>query len=432
MEKIRINDKSLAFEGVAVVLMLLLSIIISFYILSDFSAASGFLSVTSVLLLGSLYIIFHQNKYQTFRKSNKQNRIEVYRKCIYYISRRNGILYIKYDVKKNIFIRLSDDADAPIHEIPLDFWFNNFHPEDIEKGKELLNKMHSQQVNTFHTEYRYRYPDVYNWFSIDVAAYEYEKNHLPLNYICMVHNIEKEKREIANIMQLRNEAEAANKMKTAFIESLNHEIRTPLNAIQGFSELILNNQLTDADAAIYKNIIHNNIQILLDIANESINISLIESGFMKVNPTPFQLRPFLEELVESFRLRLRKGVVLNINGTDNILVQTDKLLLQSIVSCLVMNANKFTQEGSITISYRKEKCKLIISVADTGIGIAIEDQERIFARFEKVDSFTSGIGLGLSLAQSMVKKMGGEIGVVSSLGHGSTFWISIPKTCLEL
>lgn len=363
--------------------------------------------------------------------SKSEERLMLVRKKMAYISKFNGVMIIQYDVKRDIFIRLDDIGENPEHDIPLDKWRKLVYPKDKTITEKLLSVLQKHEVDQYTTEYRYKFPTNYTWFKVTATAYERDSEGLILNYICLVQDINERKKETDKIQRLREKAEAANHMKTLFIEHLSHEIRTPLNSILGFSDLITN-KITDEECNIFKNLIASNTQMLLNIVNDSINLSLIEAGFVTTKNEWFDFTAFFSYLHQSLSILINKNLEFNCLYNDHILIYSDKTLIHEILNVFIMNANKFTPSGSITMSYQTEKDGIRISVTDTGIGIKKQDQQRIFNRFEKLDPFTQGLGLGLTLCHSISKKIHGRIGVKSELGKGSTFWLRIPcETQLE-
>lgn len=354
-----------------------------------------------------------------------QKELTLFRKKVSYISSRNGIMFVQFDIKRDIFVRLDDRGETPEHDIPLDYWMRMIHPKDVAIASLLLQVLREHQKEEYHTEYRYKFPLKHSWFAVDAAIYERDADNHPISYMCICRNVDREKNEIKRINQLRAKAEAANRMKTLFIEHLSHEIRTPLNSILGFSEMI-SNDLSDDECFTYKNIINTNSQLLLKIVNDSINTSLIEAGFITVRNRWFSMKQLSCDLIQSLRVLVKKDLNFGCKMTSDTMICSDDRLIHEVLNSLVINASKFTPEGSITVDYYPKDNGIYISVTDTGIGIRKADQRRIFNRFEKLDDFTQGLGLGLSLCRSIVKMMKGKIGVISELGKGSTFWFWIP------
>lgn len=222
-------------------------------------------------------------------------------------------------------------------------------------------------------------------------------------------------------------AQEADKMKNAFIANMSHEIRTPLNAIVGFSRLI-----TETDNASeqqeYLTIIENNSELLLQLINDILDFSKIESGTLNYNVSCIDLKDICQEVYISQSLKMTSDVALLYNGDmlPSVKLQTDVQRIEQVLLNLLSNAIKCTNQGFVSLSYELEGDFVRISVTDTGIGISEDKLKRVFERFVKLDEFRQGTGLGLSICKMIVEKLGGEIGVKSRVGQGSTFWFTLP------
>lgn len=222
-------------------------------------------------------------------------------------------------------------------------------------------------------------------------------------------------------------AQEADKMKNAFIANMSHEIRTPLNAIVGFSRLI-----TETDNASeqqeYLTIIENNSDLLLQLINDILDFAKIESGNLNYNISCIDLKDICHEVYISQSLKMTSDVALLYNGDmlPSVKLQTDAQRLEQVLLNLLSNAIKCTNQGFVSLSYELEDDFVRVSVTDTGIGIAENKIESVFKRFVKLDEFRQGTGLGLSICKMIIEKLGGEIGVTSKLGKGSTFWFTLP------
>lgn len=222
-------------------------------------------------------------------------------------------------------------------------------------------------------------------------------------------------------------AQEADKMKNAFIANMSHEIRTPLNAIVGFSRLI-----TETDNASeqqeYLTIIENNSDLLLQLINDILDFAKIESGTLNYNMSSVDLKDICHEVYVSQSLKMTSDVALLFNADllPPVRLQTDVQRIEQVLLNLLSNAIKCTNQGFISLSYELEDEFVKVSVTDTGIGIAKEKQASVFERFVKLDEFRQGTGLGLSICKMIIEKLGGEIGLKSQLGKGSTFWFTLP------
>lgn len=227
-------------------------------------------------------------------------------------------------------------------------------------------------------------------------------------------------------------AQEADKMKNAFIANMSHEIRTPLNAIVGFSRLI-----TETDNASeqqeYLTIINNNSDLLLQLINDILDFAKIESGTLNYNMSWVDLKDVCQEVYISQSLKMTSDVALLYNGDmlPSVRLRTDTQRIEQVLLNLLSNAIKCTNLGFVSLSYEIEGDFVRVSVTDTGIGIDKEKQASVFERFVKLDDFRQGTGLGLSICKMIIEKLGGEIGLRSELGKGSTFWFTLPLAVPE-
>lgn len=227
-------------------------------------------------------------------------------------------------------------------------------------------------------------------------------------------------------------AQEADKMKNAFIANMSHEIRTPLNAIVGFSRLI-NETDNASEQQEYLTIINNNSDLLLQLINDILDFAKIESGTLNYNLSWVDLKDVCQEVYISQSLKMTSDVALLYNGDmlPSVRLRTDTQRIEQVLLNLLSNAIKCTNQGFVSLSYEVEGDFVRVSVTDTGIGIDKEKQASVFERFVKLDDFRQGTGLGLSICKMIIEKLGGEIGLRSELGKGSTFWFTLPLAVPE-
>lgn len=226
-------------------------------------------------------------------------------------------------------------------------------------------------------------------------------------------------------------ARQSNELKTAFLANMSHEIRTPLNAIVGFSTLLA--EMDDVEERKqYVDIITSNNNILLQLINDILDLSKIEANTLEFIYSDVDINILLQELTQQARLLVHSDR-LTIRFDEMLphcIIRTEKTRLTQVLTNFINNALKFTVEGSISIGYRPTNDntdKLYFYVSDTGRGIEPEKQHTIFDRFVKLNAFTQGTGLGLSICQTIIHRLGGQIGVTSEVGVGSTFWFTIGR-----
>lgn len=224
----------------------------------------------------------------------------------------------------------------------------------------------------------------------------------------------------------KDRAEESNRLKSAFLANMSHEIRTPLNAIVGFSTLISESEDKE-EIKEFAKIIHANNELLLNLINDILDMSKIEAGILDFLYTEVEINELIQTLWRSYRFKIKEGVEFRTElPAESYIIHTERNRLSQVLANFINNACKYTFEGMITIGYEIRKDDIYFFVTDTGKGIAEENISRVFERFAKLDSFTQGTGLGLSICELIIKHLGGEIGVESSVGKGSTFWCTVP------
>lgn len=233
------------------------------------------------------------------------------------------------------------------------------------------------------------------------------------------------------------QAEAAAKAKSMFLATMSHEIRTPLNGVLGMAELLKKTYLAEKQQDYLNTMVHSG-QTLMNIVNDILDFSKIEAGELTLNKVDFNPNTIIDHSTRLYSKAAEdKGIELIISplaGLETTLVGDVDRLIQ-VMSNLVSNAIKFTDKGEVITSAHifdetDEGCRLRFTVTDTGIGIAKDKQQDLFVSFKQLESFSTrkqgGTGLGLAISKQLVELMGGEIGVESAPGTGSSFWFEIP------
>ena len=230
------------------------------------------------------------------------------------------------------------------------------------------------------------------------------------------------------LIQAKEKAEESDRLKSAFLANMSHEIRTPLNAIVGFSSLLAETDEVEL-RHVYMSLVQENNELLLNLISDILDISKIEAGMIDLVMGRVDVPQLCREVIATFSHKKRDTAV-ELRFDENspqIVIDADKNRIMQVLSNFLTNALKFTTKGSITLSYSLEdESQVRFCVTDTGKGIPDEQKHEIFNRFVKLDSFVQGAGLGLSICQSLVNRMGGKIGVESREWEGSCFWFTHP------
>ena len=279
------------------------------------------------------------------------------------------------------------------------------------------------------------YPKEAVYINLPVSFFEQYKKEILMTVVLLLvvvsavgYYIHILKRAHQRMKEAQLKAEEANRLKSAFLANMSHEIRTPLNAIVGFSNLL--SMVEDKEEMLeYAGIIETNTELLLQLINDILDMSKIESGMYDFHVTQVDANQLMSEVEQVARLRIRTDEV-SLSFAERLpqcVFHTDKNRLIQVLTNLVVNAIKFTSQGEIQIGYRLQDAHtLYFYVSDTGCGMSAEQCEHVFERFVKYNTFIQGTGLGLSICKMIIEKLGGEIGVQSESGKGSVFWFTLP------
>ena len=305
--------------------------------------------------------------------------------------------------------------------------YRHFHPDDRALLIRFLDDARKELTTQLSKEMRVLREDgTYTWTHVNLLVKKYAPQDRIIEIISINYDITELKRTEEMLVKARDKAEASDRLKSAFLANMSHEIRTPLNAIVGFSSLLTSTE-SAAEKELYNSLIGHNNKLLLNLINDVIDLSKIESGYLELRPDWVNLTELLDESVAEYVHQVPSGVELLTNyPAHDSLVELDSLRIKQILSNFLSNALKNTATGHVEVFYEVDHQSVRIGVKDTGRGIPQNMLEKIFERFEKLDSFAQGAGLGLSICKLIVEKMNGRVLVDSQLGIGTTFVIELP------
>ena len=308
------------------------------------------------------------------------------------------------------------------------------HPEELGHIRSLFDAALTGRNQNTRMSFRQRNADGhYEWWEYRTSVLSGLTSDEPYSILGVCQSIQRYKSTEEELTIARDKALQADKLKSAFLANMSHEIRTPLNAIVGFSDLLSDTSaFTDEEVSQFIATINKNCSLLLALINDILDLSRIESGTMDFQFARHSLPLLLKNVHDSQQLNMPPGVELKLEipaGSKKYMV-TDNVRLQQVVNNLINNAAKFTISGSITVGYAEDESGYTsLFVEDTGKGISQDGLDHIFERFYKVDNFTQGAGLGLSICQTIVMRLNGTICVTSEVGKGTRFTVRIPDVC---
>ena len=327
--------------------------------------------------------------------------------------------------QKSWYRNVGEADEAPLSDI---FGtYRHFHPDDRTLLIRFLDDARKGLTTKLSKEMRVLREDgTYTWTHVNLLVKKYAPQDRIIEIISINYDITELKRTEEMLVKARDKAEASDRLKSAFLANMSHEIRTPLNAIVGFSSLLTSTE-NAAEKELYNSLIGHNNKLLLNLINDVIDLSKIESGYLELRPDWVNLTELLDESVAEYVHQVPSGVELLTNyPAHDSLVELDSLRIKQILSNFLSNALKNTTTGHVEVFYEVDHQSVRIGVKDTGRGIPQNMLEKIFERFEKLDSFAQGAGLGLPICKLIVEKMNGRILVDSQLGIGTTFIIELP------
>ena len=376
------------------------------------------------------YLLINADKTETTVAYNKIQEFESHFELIDDYAK---VGYANYDLlneqgyaQRSWYKNLGEKTETPLSEII--GTYNHLHPDDRTIMLDFLQNVKRGLAHKLSREVRVLKEDgSFMWTHVNIIVERYMPEQNIIEIICINYDITQLKKTEAMLIQAKEKAEEADRLKSAFLANMSHEIRTPLNAIIGFSNILATAE-EEQEKQEYINIIESNNTLLLQLISDILDLSKIEAGTLDFSYSNVELNDILSEIESVVRYRTETSGIQLIahKGLPSCPIKTEKNRLMQVLNNLLNNASKFTSQGSITFGYELCGRELYFYVKDTGCGIPADKVNSIFGRFVKLNSFVQGTGLGLSICQTIVEHMGGRIGVESEEGKGSTFWFTIP------
>lgn len=341
--------------------------------------------------------------------------------------------------RKGVFIDFYAPATKELYKAPSDFLGKTL--QEVFPFS-FINDIYSSMDdifnsnNVFTIEYELEMPDGIHYNEARFVPIDNE--HL----LTLVRDITDNKLVEKELISAKEKAQESDRLKSAFLANMSHEIRTPMHAILGFSKLLEDESITQADKLNFISIINRSGEELLTLINDIIDISKIDSNLLEISKSTFNLNHLIDNLMitfESEKQRLDKSDIKFVleKGLENkyALIVSDKIRLTQVINNLISNALKFTLKGTIKFGYRHDGKYLMFYVEDTGKGIAEENLSLIFERFRQEDESNErnygGAGLGLPISKGFIELLGGKIWVESEEGKGSKFFFTLPYEFIE-
>ncbi|WP_091916035.1 sensor histidine kinase [Prevotella aff. ruminicola Tc2-24] len=344
--------------------------------------------------------------------------------CTWHIDAASRTLTIESDFREG------QDNYVPAPDTPVEIIMAMVGRADRQRVRVALDDLCTGRSTSYHEQYQVKtsIAGLTYWEESYGTVVERDEEGNPSRILGATMRIDRRKQLEEALISARNKAEESDRLKTAFLANMGHEIRTPLNAIVGFADVLpMVDNAEDRNHLIRE--IQNNNQKLLRVIDGLVSMSKVEAEGQSLVRSQTELNALLRRIADHTAPVVDRTAV--VVATEfpyaELMLTTDVSKLTEIINHFMQNAVKFTESGSITLGYELQDGEHVrIWVRDTGKGIPEEDKDRIFERFVKLDEYVPGTGLGLAMARTYAKSLGGTIGVETRLGHGSTFWVRLP------
>ena len=343
------------------------------------------------------YLLINADKTETTVAYNKIQEFEEFFELIGDYAKVGyahfNILSKQGHAQKSWYKNIGEESGTPLSEII--GTYKSFHPDDRDLILQFFEEVQKGNADKLSHKIRvFRENGECTWTHVNLFVRKYAPQDKVIELISINYDITDLKQIEEMLVNERDRAEASDRLKSAFLANMSHEIRTPLNAIVGFSSLLASAENV-VEKELYNSLISHNNELLLNLINDIIDLSKIEAGYLELHQNWFNLTELLDKCVAEYARLLPSGVELLTSYPEHdALVELDKLRIKQILNNFLSNALKNTTRGHVEVFYEIDKHCVRIGVKDTGRGIPQNMLEKIFERFEKVDSFAQGVGLG--------------------------------------
>ena len=319
-----------------------------------------------------------------------------------------------------------DDSSTGIAEFP-----DILHPDDRRVSDEFRSAVIQGKNVRLNRRMRIRRPGKpgeWDYLQVYSVVTKYEPEYGVIEISTITQSVNHQVKLEHSLVKAKEEAEKADKLKSAFLANMSHEIRTPLNAIVGFSQMLCREGVPEKERSEMMKIVEVNNELLLQLISDILDLSKLEAGTLEFVEKDVDVNSICKAVAGAIEMKAKKDVKVKVElQKDDCHIMSDPNRIKQVLINFASNAAKFTDKGHIIIGYHFSKLDRIrFFVEDTGIGIPEDKKAKIFERFVKLNTFVQGTGLGLQISKEIVTCLGGIIGVESEPGEGSMFWFDIP------
>ena len=305
------------------------------------------------------------------------------------------------------------------------------HPDDRRVSDDFRNAVRQGKNVRLNRRMKIRRPGKpgeWDYLQVYSVVTKYEPEYGVIEISTITQSVNHQVKLEHSLVKAKEEAEKADKLKSAFLANMSHEIRTPLNAIVGFSQMLCREGVPEKERSEMMKIVEVNNELLLQLISDILDLSKLEAGTLEFVEKDVDVNSICKAVAGAIEMKAKKDVKVKVElQKDDCHIMSDPNRIKQVLINFASNAAKFTDKGHIIIGYHFSKLDRIrFFVEDTGIGIPEDKKAKIFERFVKLNTFVQGTGLGLQISKEIVTCLGGIIGVESEPGEGSMFWFDIP------